>query len=96
MLNPKIEYRLALSATLERHGDPVGTQALYDYFGEKCIEYDLARAIREGKLTPYYYFPKVVYLTDEELEMLLDEAEAEVEAGHYYTAADMRKRLGIK
>ena len=35
-------------------------------------------------------------LTDEELEELLDEAEAEVEAGHYYTAADMRKRLGVK
>ena len=69
MLNPKIEYRLALSATLERHGDPEGTQALYDYFGEKCIEYDLARAIREGKLTPYYYYPKVVYLTDEELDI---------------------------
>ena len=24
MLNPKIEFRLALSATLERHGDPAG------------------------------------------------------------------------
>ena len=68
MLNPKFEYRLALSATLERHGDPSGTQALYDYFGEKCIEYDLARAIREGKLTPYYYYPKVVYLSEGELE----------------------------
>ncbi len=69
MLNSKIEFRLALSATLERHGDPTGTQALYDYFGEKCIEYDLARAIREGKLTPYYYFPRVVYLTENELEI---------------------------
>lgn len=66
-LNPKIEYRLALSATLERHGDPEGTQVLYDYFGEKCIEYGLERAIRENKLTPYYYYPKVVYLTDDEL-----------------------------
>ena len=69
MLNPKIEYRLALSATLERHGDPSGTQALYNYFGEKCIEYGLERAIREGKLTPYFYYPKVVYLTDSELEL---------------------------
>ena len=69
MLNSKIEFRLALSATLERHGDPTGTQALYDYFGEKCIEYDLARAIREGKLTPYYYYPRVVYLTENELEI---------------------------
>lgn len=66
-LNPKFQYRLALSATLDRHGDPEGTQVLYDYFGDKCIEYTLERAIKEGKLTPYYYYPKVVYLTNEEL-----------------------------
>lgn len=67
-LNEKIQYRLALSATLERHGDEEGTQALYNYFGEKCIEYDLQRAIREDKLTPYYYYPCVVYLTEDELK----------------------------
>lgn len=66
-LNPKIEYRLALSATLERYGDRDGTRALYDYFGEKCIEYGLDRAIKEDKLTPYYYYPKTVYLTESEL-----------------------------
>lgn len=67
-LNPKFEYRLALSATLERHGDPEGTNALYSYFGEKCIEYTLERAIRENKLTPYYYYPKVIFLSDGELD----------------------------
>lgn len=67
-LNPKFEYRLALSATLERHGDPEGTNALCSYFGEKCIEYTLERAIRENKLTPYYYYPKVVFLSDGELD----------------------------
>lgn len=67
-LYPNIEYRLALSATLDRHGDEEGTQALKDYFGEKCIEYDLNRAIKEKKLTPYYYYPIVVYLDDDELE----------------------------
>ena len=71
-LNPKFEYRLALSATLDRHGDAEGTQALYDYFGEKCIEYGLERAIRENKLTPYYYYPCVVYLTENELEKYRD------------------------
>ena len=71
-LNPKFEYRLALSATLERHGDVEGTQALYDYFGDKCIEYGLERAIRENKLTPYYYYPCVVYLTENELEKYRD------------------------
>ena len=59
-------YRLALSATLERAGDIEGTQALYDFFGNKCIEYKLERAIIEGKLTPYYYYPVEVYLTDDE------------------------------
>lgn len=68
MLNPKFEYRLALSATLDRHGDPEGTESLYEYFGDKCIEYSLDRAIREGKLTPYYYYPKIVYLTGGELD----------------------------
>lgn len=67
-LYPNIDYRLALSATLDRHGDEEGTQALKDYFGEKCIEYDLNRAIKEEKLTPYYYYPIVVYLDDEEME----------------------------
>lgn len=71
-LNPKFEYRLALSATLDRHGDAEGTQVLYDYFGEKCIEYGLERAIRENKLTPYYYYPCVVYLTENELEKYRD------------------------
>lgn len=71
-LNPKFQYRLALSATLERHGDPEGTQVLKDYFGRKCIEYDLDRAIREGKLTPYYYYPVLVYLEEDELEKYKD------------------------
>lgn len=60
-------YRLALSATLERHNDEEGTQALYNYFGNKCIEYTLERAIHESKLTPYNYYPIKVYLTDTEL-----------------------------
>lgn len=67
-LNPKIEYRLALSATLDRHGDPEGTAALYNYFGEKSIEYSLERAIAEKKLTPYYYYPVPVYLEEDEFE----------------------------
>lgn len=67
-LNPKIPYRLALSATLERHGDEEGTAKLFEYFGEKNIEYSLKRAIQEDKLTPYYYYPVVVHLNPEELD----------------------------
>lgn len=71
-LYPNIEYRLALSATLDRHGDEAGTECLKSYFGEKCIEYDLKRAIKEGKLTPYYYYPIVVYLDEDEMEQYRD------------------------
>lgn len=68
LLADKFNYRLALSATLDRHGDPEGTQALYDYFGEKCIEYTLDRAIEENKLTKYKYYPIIVSLSETERE----------------------------
>ena len=68
LLDDRFEYRLALSATLERHRDEEGTAALYSFFGKKCIEYSLERAIKEDKLTPYKYHPVLVYLNEEELE----------------------------
>ena len=71
-LLPHIPYRLALSATIDRHGDPEGTQKLYDYFGEKCIEYTLKDAIDSDMLTPYYYHPVPVSLNEEELGNYLE------------------------
>ena len=67
LLDDRFTYRLALSATLDRHRDDEGTAFLYDFFGKKCIEYSLERAIAEDKLTKYKYYPIVVYLTDDEL-----------------------------
>lgn len=67
LLDDKYGYRLALSATLERQGDEEGTEKLYNFFGEKCIEYNLKRAIDEKKLTNYKYYPVIVYLTEDEL-----------------------------
>ncbi|CUO31415.1 Predicted HKD family nuclease [Coprococcus eutactus] len=61
-------YRLALSATLERHRDENGTLALRQYFGNDCINFSLKDAIDGGFLTPYYYYPCLVYLDPEELE----------------------------
>lgn len=66
LLDSKFNYRLALSATIDRHGDDDGTRFLYDYFGNVCISYGLEKAIDEKKLTPYKYYPVVVYLTDDE------------------------------
>lgn len=68
LLDDRFTYRLALSATLDRHRDDEGTAVLYEFFGKKCIEYSLDRAIDEDKLTKYKYYPIPVYLTDEELE----------------------------
>lgn len=66
-LLPNAQYRLALSATINRHNDEEGTQSLFSYFGEKCIEYTLEMAINNGMLTPYYYHPIPVFLTPDEL-----------------------------
>ena len=66
-LTAKFSYRLALSATLNRHNDEEGTAKLFDYFGEKCIEYPLDRAIEEKKLTRYKYYPVITTLNETEL-----------------------------
>lgn len=66
-LDSRFRYRLALSATLDRHKDVDGTAFLYSYFGKVCISYTLEKAIAEGKLTPYKYKPILVYFTDDEL-----------------------------
>ena len=67
-LQENYRYRLALSATLERYNDEEGTALLKNFFGNKCIEYGLQRAIAEEKLTPYYYRPIVTSLSAAELE----------------------------
>lgn len=67
LLDDRFTYRLALSATLERHRDEEGTELLYNFFGKKCIEYTLDRAIEEDKLTRYKYYPVLVYLNEDEL-----------------------------
>jgi len=60
-----ITLRLGLSATPERHYDPVGTAAVLDYFGGPVYVYSLAQAIADGCLCPYRYYPVPVTLTDD-------------------------------
>ncbi|RXZ54734.1 DEAD/DEAH box helicase [Senegalimassilia faecalis] len=67
VLNPDWEFRLALSATFDRHHDEDGTAVLRSYFGKTCIYYPLEQAIRDGKLCEYRYYPIPVTLTDDEL-----------------------------
>lgn len=62
-----IPFRIALSATIKRHMDQAGTKKINDFFGEKCIEYTLERAIAEGNLVHYDYYPIPVILSNDEL-----------------------------
>lgn len=65
LLPEKCPHRLGLSATPERHGDPEGTLALLEYFDRIVFDFPIEDAI--GKfLTPYYYYPIPVELTEEE------------------------------
>lgn len=68
LLSEKFNYRLALSATIDRHNDEEGTSKLLSYFGGKCIQYSLEKAINEKKLTRYKYYPIITTLNDVELE----------------------------
>lgn len=68
LLPNNAKFRLALSATIERYRDDVGTKKLLEYFGEKCIELPLSKAIQMGCLTSYYYYPIPVYLDDDEFD----------------------------
>ena len=68
----QIPFRLALSATIDRYGDIKGTNKLYNYFGKKCIEYTLKDAIDNGMLTPYKYYPLIVYFDEDELEEYIE------------------------
>ncbi|WP_028324757.1 DNA phosphorothioation system restriction enzyme [Desulfatirhabdium butyrativorans] len=63
-----VPLRLGLSATPERHYDPVGTSAVLRYFGGVVYEYSLSQAIAEGRLCRYRYFPILVKLTNDEAD----------------------------
>ena len=71
-LNETIQYRLGLSATIERMGDQAGTERIFDYFGKRCIQYTLDQAIKDKMLTPYKYYPIRCYYTDEEYARIID------------------------
>ncbi len=72
-LPDQVRFRLALSATPERWFDEEGTEALFDYFGKVLEpEFMLKDALKVGALVPYRYYPILVELTEDELEVYLD------------------------
>ncbi len=70
-LSKNYHYRMALSATIERYFDSDGTDFLRNYFqgssGTSTVfEYTLEKAIHDGLLCGYNYYPFFIHLTDEE------------------------------
>lgn len=63
--------KIALSATPKRIYDPEGTEKMEAFFDD-CEPYtyrfSMSRAISEGYLSQYYYYPHIVELTKPELE----------------------------
>lgn len=63
--------KIGLSATPDRIYDQVGTNALNDFFNDEppyTYNFDMEKALKEGFLTEYKYYPRIVELTEDEFE----------------------------
>jgi superfamily II DNA or RNA helicase len=70
-----IEKRIALSATLTRQFDDEGNKFIEEVFDSPppyTYDFSMRRAIDEGVLCQYDYFPHFVYLNDDELERYVE------------------------
>lgn len=67
-----ITKRIALSATPERIYDEDGTRQIASFFADErpyVFSFPMSKAIAEGRLCKYYYFPHIVYLNDDEMAL---------------------------
>lgn len=65
------DRRIGLSATPKRVYDPEGTQFLNEFFKDDepyTYNFSMEKALAEGRLTNYYYYPRLVYLENDEQE----------------------------
>ncbi len=62
------DIRLGLTATPERYNDPIGTNALIEYFDQVVFEFTLEDAINAGYLVPYNYYPFICEFSHEEFQ----------------------------
>jgi len=66
-----IKRRIALSATPSRIYDEEGTAELEGFFNDKypyVYSFSMKKAIEEGRLMEYCYYPKIVQLNDDEMQ----------------------------
>lgn len=73
VLPKDIKNRIGLSATPERKYDIEGSNSMYDYFDSEpecfTFSYSMYKAIKNGSLSKYYYYPIFCSLNEEELVM---------------------------
>jgi superfamily II DNA or RNA helicase len=70
LINFKLERRIGLSATPKRKYDFEGTAAMELFFNDKepyTYSFSMEKAIKEGVLCEYYYYPHIVKLTSIEM-----------------------------
>lgn len=94
-LSDNIDHRMGLSATPRRHFDDAGTAALFTYFGEEVFEYSLSKAIFNGYLSRYYYYPHLIRLesTEEEEYVALSKKIGRAYAGNQDSLDDSNTYL---
>lgn len=66
-----IRRRIALSATPNRKYDEDGTKAIEEFFHDEppyCYSFSMERAIAEGRLMHYLYYPRIAYLDKDEMQ----------------------------
>lgn len=64
-----ISRRIGLSATPERIYDEEGTNRINSYFNDNwpyTYSFPMSRAIKEGRLCKYEYYPRLAYLNEDE------------------------------
>ncbi len=66
ILQSAYKWRLGLSATPLRQYDELGNEVIAAYFDKTVFTYDMANALADGRLTPYEYFVKPAFLSDDE------------------------------
>lgn len=73
--NITLDKRIGLSATPKRNYDEIGSDAMSNFFNDKppfTYNFSMERAIDEGILCKYYYYPHIVQLTNEELQEYIE------------------------
>lgn len=70
--NLTVPRRIALSATPERIYDDEDTEGIGVFFNDQrpyVYSFPMSKAIKEGRLCRYYYYPKVAYLNKDEMDL---------------------------